>query len=262
MRFFAILLMLGLLRGQDKPTETEAPNGPTETAVIHVKTLDGDSFGRLVNLLGVFGAHIKGDDHLRTILVYGRPEVVTQVRHVVEELDRPGSEAALGRNIEITLTFLRCSTKAPATPEALPADIEPVAKQLRAVTQYKDIALWEVLPLRLQEGKQTSETLQLPSAAENTNIPGSSPPTASIRIEPDAVYRKDQVRYVRFRILNVNIKMPYYTGTSSAGQWNYSNVNLDTVADFAEGQRTIVGKLSGVDEGSAIFIVVALKILD
>jgi hypothetical protein len=252
----APVLMLGLLRGQDKPAVPETPTAGFESAIIHVKTLDGDSFSRLVNLLRVFDAKIQGDDHLRTILVYGRPDVVAQMRHVVEELDRPGSEAALGHNMEMTLTFLRCSTKPPSTPAALPADLEGVARQLRAVTQYRDIALWDVLPLHLQEGKRTEETFGLPSTD------GSHRPYASVQIQPDGVYRKEQARFVRFRTMRVNIRIPVYSGTASAGQWTYTDVSLDTAGDFAEGQKTVLGKLSGLDDESAIFIVVTLKVLD
>jgi hypothetical protein len=266
MRNFAIMLapvlMLGMLRGQDKPAVPETPSGPLETAIIHVKALDENSFDRLFRLLKVFDAKISADNQLRTILVYGRPNEVAQIRHVIEELDRPGSEATFGRNVQMTLTFLRCSTKAPATPKALPADLESVAKQLMSATQYKDIALWEVLPLHLQEGRITTETLRLPRGAESPDLHSPEPPTASIRIRPDAVYSKDQTRYIRFEQLNVNIKIPFYTGNAQAGQWNFSNVNLETTGDFAEGQKTVLGKLSGLDDESAIFIVVALKVLD
>jgi hypothetical protein len=266
MRYLRTLIAGGLtlaaLQAQDKPTVTEKPNEPLESAIIHVKTLDGDSFDRLWRLLKVFDVQTAADDHLRTIVVYGRPSVIAQVRHVVEELDRPGSEAALGRNVEMTLTFLRCSIKAAAvSPQLLPPDIESVAKQLRAVTQYKNIELWEVLPLHLQEGKDTSETLQLPGSADkSTGIEGYTPPTLSVRIHPDSVYRKEETRYVRFRTMAITLKIPSYGG--APGKWNFANVALDTAGDFAEGQKTVVGKLSGTDEESAVFVVVALKVLD
>lgn len=266
MRHFAILLapflMLGPLRGQDKPAVIEMKSEPLETAIIHVKTLDGDSFNRLFRLLKVFDAKTSADENLRTILVYGRPSEVAQIRHVVEELDRPGSEATIGHNIEMTLTFLRCAAKPAAAPEALPAEIEPAAKQLRAMTQYKSISIWDVLPLHLQEGKETTETLRLPRAAESPDFQSPTPPTAKLWIAPDAVYRKDQARYVRFRELRVNITIPYSTGPATARQWNYSDVSLQTSGDFVEGQKTIVGKLSGLDDESAIFILITLKVLD
>ena len=72
------------------------------------------------------------------------------MKMVVLELDRPGREAAVGRNIDLTLTFLGCSIRAPAEASApLPADLEPVAKQLRAATQYKHVEVWDVIPMRI-----------------------------------------------------------------------------------------------------------------
>ena len=106
-----IMLAASLLPGQEKPESLEA-------VVIPVKTLSGDSFNRLAKLLGVFGAKFTADDKLRTIVVYASKDVVTQMRHVVEQLDQPGSEAAIGRNIEMTLAFLRCFTT--AQPDARP----------------------------------------------------------------------------------------------------------------------------------------------
>src|ERR1019366_4262974 len=106
--------------------------------------------------------------NLRSIVVYAPKDVVEQMRKVVAELDRPGSEAAIGRNIDMTMTLLKCSVKAPAgATAALPADLESVAKQLRAATQYKDIEVWDVVPLRLQEGKVTEQSLRLPGSLPN-----------------------------------------------------------------------------------------------
>src|SRR5690242_14339459 len=147
----ALVLAARLVSGQDKPAEVKQE--AEEAVIIPVKTLSGDSFRRLVDLLAVFKASYRGDEKLRTIVVYAPKDVVAQMRRVVEELDRPGSEAAIGHNIEMTLALLRCSTKPSDEKRELPADLEAVARQLRAATQYKDIQLWDVVPIHLQEGK-------------------------------------------------------------------------------------------------------------
>jgi len=139
----AILLAASFLQAQEKPAEV-VKQEPREAVIIPVKTLTGDSFDRLVNLLGVFQAQLRADKNLRTIIVYAPKDVVEQMRKVVNELDRPGSEAAIGRNIDMTLTFLKCSVKPASGAPTLPADLEPVARQLRAATQYKDIELWDI----------------------------------------------------------------------------------------------------------------------
>ncbi len=259
MRFLRImmpvLLAAGVLCGQDKAPDKPAAAEPTpdyDAVIIPVKTLTGDSFDRLVKLLSVFDARLRSDDKLRVIVVYAPKDVVDKMRKVVAALDQPGSEAAIGRNIEMTLTFLKCSTKTPAQASVLPADMEAVARQLRAATQYKDIEMLDTIPLHLQEGKDTQESLRLPSGN-----PG-NPATGQIHIHPEGVTRKDQGRYVRFSNLQLGFRIPYGTGPA----FQYMDVGFTTSGDFLEGQKTVLGKVSGVDDDSAIFVVVALKVLD
>lgn len=251
-----ILLAVGLLQAQDKPAEGKPE--PREAVIIPVKTLTGDSFDRLVGLLRIFNgqAQFSGDKNLRTIVVYAPQEVVEQMRKVVAELDRPGSEAAIGRNIDMTMTFLKCSVKPPAGgATALPADLESVAKQLRAATQYKDIEVWDVEPLRLQEGKVTDQSLRLPGPT----LAGGGFPTANIHVHPESVTHKDQGRYVRFEQVRIGFRIPMPVGLN---QFQYTDFGLTTSGDFLEGQKTVLGKVSGMEDDAAIFVVIALKVLD
>jgi hypothetical protein len=264
-----LLTATGLV-AQEKPTEAkpEAKGPPEEAVIIPVKTLSGDSFNRLAKMLGVFQVKYVADEKLRTILVYGPPAVISQMKRVVEELDRPGSEAAIGRNIEMTMTFLRCSTKPQADSGALPTDLDSVARQLRAATPYKSIEVWDIVPLRLREGKETYQQLRLPSS--NPELPAMS--TAELRISPEAVIRKESSRYVRFDYMNIGFRVPYATSPfkNTAGnanplvstQFNMMDLRLNTSGDFKEGQKTVLGKLSGMEDETAIFVVVSLKVLD
>ncbi|MBI3683075.1 MAG: hypothetical protein HY235_22100 [Acidobacteria bacterium] len=231
--------------------------------IIPVKTLSGDSFNRLAKLLAVFNVKYMSDDKLRTIVVYAPKDVVAQMRRVVEELDRPGSEAAIGRNIEMTLALLRCSSKAPAEGRPLPADLDPVARQLRATTQYKDIQLWDVVPLHLQEGKDTDLSMRLPVSLPD--LPAAFA-TVQIRIRTEAVSRRDSGRYVRFDRMAINFRIPYPTvkpvSPPASAQFQFMDVGLNTAGDFKEGQKTVLGKVSGLDDESAIFVVISLKVLD
>jgi hypothetical protein len=261
MRLFIALFVATLAFAQEKPAEPKQPEADTQNyqaEVITVKTLTGDSFDRLMKLLSVFGAKIQGDGQLRTIVVYAPKDVVAQMRHVVEQLDRPGSEASIGKNIDMTMTLLRCSPKAPASPEPLPVDLESVARQLRSTTQYKDIQLWDSLPLHLQEGTTTQETVKLPGPVANGTFS-----TTTIEIHPDAVYRKDQARYVRFSRVRLDFRIPVVTGTfQNQNQYQYNSVSLHTSGDFAESQKTVLGKVSGTGDEDAIFAVITFKILD
>ncbi len=262
MRSLILLIAATLAFAQDKPDDKKPPEPAPQTMeaeVIQVKTLTGDSFARLMKLLQVFEAHVQGDSQLRTIVVYAPKDVVAQMRRVVEQLDRPGSEAAVGKNIDMTLTLLRCSAKPASTETPLPKDMEAVARQLRAATQYKDIQLWDVVPLRLQEGRETTENLRLPAGA----AAAAPPATGTFAIYPEAVYRKDAGRYVRFSRVNLGFRLPYVTGAfGNNSQYNMLDIGLKTAGDFQEGQKTVLGKVSGPGDEDAIFAVIELKVLD
>jgi hypothetical protein len=255
MRLNTILIVAAMaattVLGQNAADTKQPSREGYEAQVIHVKTLTGDSFNRLSRMLQVFNVGVTGDENLRTIVVYGPRDVVAQVQKVVAELDTPGSEAAIGRNIEMTLTLLRCSTKE-STGAKLPSDIEAVAKQLRGATQYKDVELWDVIPLRLQEGREATESMNLSTGTEHAAI-------LSMRIRPEAASRKNEKWSVRFSNLSLDFKIPVKTGLDTI---NYQNVGLNTSGDFLEGQRTVLGKVSGLDNDSAIFVVISLKVLE
>ncbi len=256
-----ILTIASLAHAQDTRERPPVSQEPAVAEVIRVKTLTGDAFNRLGNLLSVFNYRIGMDEKLRAIVVYAPKDVVAEMKRIVEELDRPGSDVALGRNIEMTLTLLLCSTKAPAAPNALPDDIEPVAKQLRAATQYKDVQLWDVIPIRVQEGKESTSELQLPGVENH-------PALGSMKILPESATRKGAGWSVRFNWLNFSFKMPLVTGTTTGQdgktnlQFSYQEASLKTSGDFVEGQKTVLGKVSGMNSDTAIFVVISLKVLE
>jgi hypothetical protein len=253
----AATLVGGWIFGQEKPAAA-SPNA-MEAEIISVKTLSGDSFNRLANMLKVFEVRYVADERLRTILVYAPKDVVAQMRSVVERLDRPGSEAAIGRNIDMTMTFLLCSSKAPADSRPLSAEMEPVARQLRAISLCKDVSALDTVPLRIQEGKETQQTSQVQGLP--TNVPGQRA-TLQLILNPEAILQKGTERFVRFRRVDVNFRIPYLTGPDTMTQFQFRSVGVNTAGDFKEGQMTVLGKLSGIDDDNSLFIVVSLKVLD
>lgn len=255
-----------MLTGQEKADPVKLPN--PEAAIIPVKTLSGEAFSRLARMLKVFNVPYEADEQLRTIVVYAPKDIVDQMRKVVEQLDRPGSEAAIGRNIDMSLAFLLCSTRTNSAPSQIPADLEPVAKQLRAATPYKSISVLDVVPLRVQEGKDTEQNSQIAGLSES--VPN-QPAMVQLRARPQAIIRRDSDRYVRFDAIRVYFRVPYVTSSFKGGEnanalistnYQFRDLTLATSGDFKEGQKTVLGKISGVNEDSALFVVVSVKILD
>jgi len=249
---FTALALLAQDKVSDKAPEVSpaVPGQSNEAVIIPVKNLVGDSFQRLLNLLSVFNARYKGDADLGTIVIYAPHDVAIQMKHVIDELDKPGSVANLGHNIEMTLTFLRCSPSGAAGSESLPSDVQSVVRQLRATVPCAQAQVWDTVPMRLQEGKEGSGNLQLPQQAPNVKKT-----SVAIRMRPDAVFRRDQSRYVRFARVDLT-----FHSTEPNGQ--ISDFSVNTAGDFMEGQKTVVGKVSGLNGEESIYSVIALKVLD
>src|SRR5262249_3190830 len=130
---------------------------------------------------------------------------------------------------------------------------------------------WDIIPLHLQEGKDAEQNVRLPAAVAGMQ---GMYATGEVRIRAEAVIRKDTGRYVRFDRLAIRFRIPQVTGTFQPGvggqgtnpllntQFTYIDVGLNTAGDFKEDQKTVLGKISGIDDESAIFVVIALKVLD
>lgn len=266
MAILAATLAYGQTKPEDaKPVEPKPENW--EAANIPVKTLTSEeSFNRLLRLLTIFSSNAKyaGDSQLKTISVYGPKQVVDQIRRIVQDLDKPGTEAAIGRNIDMTMTFLKCSNKSVAAPAGVSTDMEPVARQLRAASLCKDVQVWDYVPMHLQEGKEATESMRLPGTLPRN--PGAAS-IVEIRIRPESVTTRATGRFVRFGTLRVDFKVPVSTGSFESGgiastQFTYVNVGINTAGDFLEGQKAVLGKLSGMNDEESIFVVIALKVLD
>lgn len=253
-----LVLMATLLTAQEKTPPPAQDKSNYETAIIPVKTLTGDSFHRLAGMLNIFGVKYAADDKLRTIVVYAPKDVIAHMRKVIEAMDKVGSEAAIGRNIQMTMTLLRCTSKPAENSKPLPADMEAVATQLRSVALCKDVQLWDIVPLRLTEGKRTEQNSRLPG--NMWNIPAAFA-TMTARVFADTVKPKADGRYVKFEELRINLRVPYLTSKEPL-QYQFQEFGITTAGEFKEGQKSVIGKTSGGDEDTAVFVVIELKVLD
>jgi hypothetical protein len=65
---------------------------------------------------------------------------------------------------------------------------------------------------------------------------------------------------VRFARVDLGFRISYLTGAGA--NTSVFDVGLNTSGDFQEGQKTVLGKVSGVEDGDAILAVIGLKVLD
>ncbi len=258
MRLILSVLIAFTLLGQDKKAEEKPPTPINmdrtgyEAEIIHVKSLSGDAFTRLSNLLQPFQVEFQADEKLRTIVVYGPKDTVAQMKKVVEQLDRPGSLAAVGKNIEMNLSFLLCSPPSDSKALDIPKELASVARQLENTMGCKDVKFIDTIPIRMKEGDESrTNNNALPLLMEKGS------PSAATRFFPEAIIQTGTSRYVRFQRAMISLHLPFDQTPSSI---HFRNVDLETSGDFKEGQKTVIGKLSGKD--TSIFAVIDLKILD
>ncbi|MBI4905692.1 MAG: hypothetical protein HY820_18815 [Acidobacteria bacterium] len=248
-KILMVALAAVMLSAQEK--KESAPPVEQEAAVISVKNLNGDALRRLSNMLGVITRSISYDERMKVIMVYGPKSTLEQVRKVVAELDKPASDAS--RNIEMTLTMLRCGGAASGTP--LPADMEAVAKQLRAANLCKDVHFWDMMPMHLQEGKDAQGDVTLPNT--NPPVPGMTA-TLRVQVKPESVNTRSTGRYVRFDRLQANLNIRI----STPGHSTERGTGINTAGEFKEGQKTVLGKISGAEGDTAVFVVIAIRVLE
>lgn len=259
MRFIVSVFIALSLFGQEKKAETPKPaeigtvdRTGYEAEIIHVKTLSGDAFNRLSSLLRPFQVQFQADEKLRTIVVYGPKDTVAQMKKVVEQLDRPGSLAAVGKNIELNLSFLWCSPPADSKAMDVPKDLASVARQLETTMGCKDVKFIDTIPIRMREGDETrTNNYVLPYISQR-------PTLAATRFNPESILQTGTARFIRFRKAAIFLQVPYEL---SANSFHTRSVEIETSGDFKEGQKTVLGKLSG-DSDTNLFVVVDLKILD
>ena len=58
--------------------------------------------------------------------------------------------------------------------------------------------------------------------------------------------------FASVQIQRLNVRVP------NVGNTQYLDSTINTSGDFMEGQKTVLGKVSGVEDDTAIFVVIAL----
>lgn len=189
-------------------------------------------------------------DNLDHIILSGSKETVSGFEEMIKQLDVP---AAVKRDIESTVYMIVASTQIEAS-NPLPAELDPVSKQLKGIFNYKSFRLLESFVLRSRDGESGSTSGTL--LAEKS--PGDP-------IRYDFQYRRvsldgsDNARSVRFERVHFSLRVP----VGSPNPVHYENAGIETDVDVPEGKKVVVGKTSGMlGSDSALILVISAKVVD
>jgi hypothetical protein len=135
---------------------------------------------------------------------------------------------------------------------SVPAELDPVAKQLKSIFSYKSFRLLESFVLRSRDGENgsTSGTLLAEQSPENP-------------LRYDFQYRRvsldgaDNARSVRFERLHFSLQVPV------GHPVHYENAGIESDVDVPDGKKVVVGKTSGLlGADSALILVISAKVVD
>jgi hypothetical protein len=220
----------------------QEPAKATVKKVIPVQYADPRDLAKLLN---IFGCCVEPNYGLKALSVSLPESVMPAVEDVIRRFDVP---AAASRNMEITAWFLLGSQKEAAEGVAVPADMEPVAKQIRAALHFNNLRLLDTLVLRTGSGVSAEASGALSAA--------SAPVLTRFRIGSATVTADG--KSVRIDGLRVGLRNP----VPGANGPTYVDTGINTTGiDIAEGQKVVVGKYSMASMERSLIVVLSAKLL-
>jgi hypothetical protein len=177
-------------------------------------------------------------------------EVLDAIEDAIKRLDVPPPPA---KNIELSVYLLIASIQDNAE-NKLPAELEPVVKQLKSMFSYRGFRLLDTLLMRQREQQWPGPPSYVRGsvASPNSEIRQSVPYVFSVMSLH--VGSEDTARLIRINGLDLNLKLPYNSGMQEVG--------VHTDVDIREGQKVVVGKANIGNADNALILVLSAKIIE
>ena len=206
--------------------------------IIEVKNVKAEQLRSMAMPIFFNGGSIGHTSDNRYLIVQGSSDKIASVEALVRQFDVPP------RDIELTFHIIAASTQPNA--EKLPADLDPVLKQLRSAFVYQGYKLLETAFMRVREG-------------DGGEVSGSLPGNAIYQIRCLAARVSTGTPNV-IRLDNLRIGGRFPVTTNAKGEISYVDTGINTSVDMKEGQKIVVGKSTVND--SAAFLVVSARVLE
>lgn len=205
---------------------------------------------QLANIFSAFPVSINADRELKVLAVRGPSEILAAIDESIKRLDVPPAPA---KNIQLTVYLLVAGPQA-ASKGSVPAELEPVVKQLKGIFNYQSFRLLETLLMRDRENQAGEVSGTLPSSINDVNQ--FSP--YHFDISSATVTEDGKDRVIRINNLKLNLKVPVKSGSG----FTYRDAGMRTNIDVREGQKVVVGK-SNIDSSDlAMVLVLTAKVLE
>ena len=196
------------------------------------------------------------------------PSDMAAAEEIIKRYDVPrGVDIPKGnRNIELVAYMLMAAPKGTAG-DALPAELDPVTKQLKAVFGYNDFRLLDSALLRAREGTQAGATGYAGSV--NPTQPGRNS-LYFLRFNKASIVPSERGNTIKLNGFRFSIRVPDVpypsalqpASPNAAARPQFAELGFDTELDIREGQKVVVGKAKMNNADSAFILVLTAKALD
>lgn len=237
------LALAASLAAQTTPPAAPAPAPSTQPPHLRrVFLLKYADARHVASLLNVFGYSINADLALHVIAVTAPADGIAAVEDAIKRLDVP---AAAPKDVDLVISMIVASEQSSAGGE-LPAELQPVATELKKLFPFKSIRLLDTILLRTQPGNraQANGVVVLPNYTNGGERP------YGFSVYPNSVTEDGNGHLIRLEQLHLSLQMP---GGHEAG--------IQTEITVREGQRVVVGK-SNMGNDQALVLVVTAKVTE
>jgi hypothetical protein len=188
------------------------------------------------------------------LILSGPKDTITGFEEIVKQLD---VAPVAKKNIETTVYMVVASMQAPSG-AIVPAELEPVVKQLKAVFGYKGYRLLDSFVLRSRDTEKAITNGFLTPL--DTALPAGTKINYQFQYNRVSLDGSETSRSIRYDGLKLSIKVPV---SGVAGQFSYVDAGISTDLDVPEGKKVVVGKTSAVEGAdSALILVISAKVVD
>ncbi len=252
------LFLMGVVFGPwaygQEPDKPKQNSHALLTRVVELKYADVARVASALRGLG-FAGSVVPEPQSRTLALRASADDVSAMEAVIRKLDVLPPPA---KNIELT-AFLLVALEAPRTDLTLPANLEPVVKQLRATFSYKSYQLLETLVVRNRDGETGSVTGVVPSS---TSTPLKT--FYSFTYRSSKLSAEPSGNMIRIDGLNLGarIPLPVESGETQGTKVQYQNTGVSTNVDVREGQMVVVGKANVDGSNNALVIVLSARVAE
>jgi hypothetical protein len=232
----ALFCLAGFALAQTTAPPTEGEKRQWLQAVIDVKYADTNALAKLLGNMAQGDADprfnraiAQPDLHAISIGTYD-PSFLKLAEEIVKRYDVPraGPDLSHTHGVEIVAHILLAGPKG-SSGDALPADLEPVAKQLRSVFGYTDIRLLDSALIRGRENKGSEVSGTLNGLIEELKMEGSKTPSIyRLRVKNIWVEQSGKGRSVLLEDFRFSTKIPYATGSVGTG-FQYQFMDLTRI---------------------------------